>query len=43
MTSKSPNEPQYIWESAADAAYSIAEDPRGATLGRGTRVTLHLK
>jgi heat shock protein beta len=43
VTSKSPNEPQYIWESAADAAYSIAEDPRGATLGRGTRVTLHLK
>ena len=34
---------QHVWESTADAAFSIVEDPRGATLGRGTRVTLHLK
>jgi len=34
---------QWVWESSADASFSISEDPRGATLGRGTRVVLHLK
>merc|ERR1719271_1534598 len=34
---------QHVWESTADASFSIAEDPRGDTLGRGTRITLHLK
>lgn len=34
---------QHVWESTADASFSIVEDPRGPTLGRGTRVTLHLK
>merc|ERR1711897_58563 len=31
------------WESSADASFTVVEDPRGNTLGRGTRVTLHLK
>merc|ERR1712238_291262 len=26
-----------------DASFTVVEDPRGNTLGRGTRVTLHLK
>lgn len=44
VTSKNnADDKQYIWESTADAAFSIVEDPRGDTLGRGTRVTLHLK
>jgi len=44
VTSKSPDEEmQHVWESSADASFSIVEDPRGATLGRGSRVTLHLK
>merc|ERR1711907_190002 len=32
-----------VWESSADASFTVVEDPRGNTLGRGTRVTLHLK
>merc|ERR1712238_154001 len=26
-----------------DASFTVVDDPRGNTLGRGTRVTLHLK
>merc|ERR1711878_263639 len=33
---------QYIWESDS-ASFSIVEDPRGDTLGRGTQVSLFLK
>merc|ERR1719446_256321 len=44
VTSKSnDDDTQHVWESSADASFSIVEDPRGATLGRGSRVTLHLK
>merc|ERR1712026_480361 len=31
------------WESSADASFTVVPDPRGNTLGRGSRVTLHLK
>merc|ERR1712087_311599 len=34
---------QHVWESSADASFTVVDDPRGSTLGRGTRVTLHLK
>merc|ERR1712207_77490 len=34
---------QHVWESSADAAFTVVDDPRGNTLGRGTRVTLQLK
>merc|ERR1712031_136252 len=34
---------QHDWESSADASFTVVEDPRGNTLGRGSRVTLHLK
>merc|ERR1712071_225857 len=34
---------QHVWESSADASFTVVDDPRGNTLGRGTRVTLHLK
>lgn len=45
VTSKHNTDKQYIWESSSDAqtSYTIAEDPRGNTLGRGSMVTLHLK
>merc|ERR1712048_1034975 len=44
VTSKSNEDPvQHVWESSADASFTVVEDPRGNTLGRGTRVTLHLK
>jgi heat shock protein beta len=43
VVSKSHNDTQHVWESMADKTFTIAEDPRGPTLGRGTQVTLHLK
>merc|ERR1712051_1168833 len=33
---------QYVWESDANS-YSVAEDPRGDTLKRGTQISLYLK
>lgn len=44
VISKSDNDPkQWIWETDTSATFSIAEDPNGVTLGRGTRVMLKLK
>merc|ERR1712225_79808 len=44
VTSKCNEDPvQHVWESSADASFTLVDDPRGNTLGRGTRVTLHLK
>ena len=43
VTSKSNDDEQHIWTSTADAKFSVTKDPRGDTLGRGTRVTLFLK
>merc|ERR1719428_2480544 len=44
VTSKCNDDPvQHVWESSADASFVVVDDPRGNTLGRGTRVTLHLK
>ncbi|XP_023718931.2 endoplasmin [Cryptotermes secundus] len=42
VTTKHNDDKQYIWESDA-TSFSIVEDPRGATLKRGTQVSLHLK
>lgn len=43
VTSKGNDDEQHIWTSSADAKFSVTKDPRGDTLGRGTRVTLYLK
>merc|ERR1711884_676487 len=44
VTSKCNDDPvQHVWESSADASFTVSEDPRGNTLGRGTRGTLQLK
>merc|ERR1711985_21687 len=44
VTSKCNDDPvEHVWESSADASFTVVDDPRGNTLGRGTRVTLHLK
>merc|ERR1719149_131257 len=44
VTSKCNEDPvQHVWESTADASFTVVDDPRGNTLGRGSRVTLHLK
>merc|ERR1712228_991922 len=44
VTSKSNDDPvQHVWGFSADASFTVVEDPRGNTLGRGSRITLHLK
>ncbi|RLN02437.1 hypothetical protein BBJ28_00025072, partial [Nothophytophthora sp. Chile5] len=43
VVSKNNDDAQYIWESDANASFTIAKDPRGDTLGRGTEITLFLK
>ncbi|XP_018585655.1 endoplasmin [Scleropages formosus] len=42
VTSKHNNGTQHIWESDSNE-FSVIEDPRGDTLGRGTTITLVLK
>merc|ERR1712001_619956 len=42
VTSKHNDDKQYVWESDANS-YSVAEDPRGDTLKRGTQISLYLK
>ncbi|XP_030628037.1 endoplasmin [Chanos chanos] len=42
VTSKHNNDTQHIWESDS-SEFSVTEDPRGNTLGRGTTITLVLK
>lgn len=43
VVSKSQDDDQHVWVSTADAKFFVTKDPRGNTLGRGTRVTLYLK
>lgn len=42
VTTKNNDDQQYIWESDS-TQFSIAEDPRGDILKRGTQISLHLK
>jgi len=44
VISKNPEDgTQNIWKSTADGSFTIVQDPRGVTLGRGTSVVLTLK
>jgi len=43
VVSKAEGDDQHIWESSAASTFVVYKDPRGNTLGRGTRVTIHLK
>nr|ABU45371.1 Hsp90B [Blastocladiella emersonii] len=44
VISKHPSDPvQHVWESTDASKFTLAEDPSGNTLGRGTRIRLHLK
>jgi len=44
VVSKSNNDSmQHVWSSTADGQFTVAPDPRGVTLGRGTQVILKLK
>ena len=42
VTSKSNSDDQYVWESDS-VKFSVAKDPRGNTLQRGTTISLYLK
>nr|XP_034824278.1 endoplasmin-like [Maniola hyperantus] len=42
VVSKHNDDAQHVWDSDA-TSFSVAEDPRGDTLKRGTHITLHLK
>ena len=43
VTSKHNNDKQYVWESGAEQTFTIYEDVDGEPLGRGTKITLHMK
>ena len=43
VVSKKDGSPQHVWKSSANKTFSVAPDPRGDTLGRGTSITLKLK
>lgn len=43
VVSKHNDDDQYIWESTAESSFTVAKDPRGNTLGRGTEITMFLK
>jgi len=45
VTSKHNDDDQHIWEATSEnpSAYTVAKDPRGNTLGRGTLISLQLK
>lgn len=43
VASKHNDDKQHVWVSTAGSFFNVSDDPRGNTLGRGTRITLHLK
>ena len=43
VTSKHNDDDQHVWISTAGSSYTVSKDPRGNTIGRGTRITLFLK
>jgi len=43
VISKNNDDEQYIWESTANSVFTVAKDPRGNTLGRGTSIIIALK
>jgi len=43
VVSKHNDDDQHVWTSSNAASFSVAKDPRGNTLGRGTSITLHIK
>eukprot|EP01089_Gocevia_fonbrunei_P010291 TRINITY_DN2293_c0_g1_i2.p1 TRINITY_DN2293_c0_g1~~TRINITY_DN2293_c0_g1_i2.p1 ORF type:complete len:232 (-),score=60.24 TRINITY_DN2293_c0_g1_i2:265-879(-) len=43
VTTKHNDDEQLVWESAARGSFTIRTGPTGEQLGRGTKITLHLK
>ncbi|KAJ1485850.1 Hsp90, partial [Baffinella frigidus] len=43
VVTKNNEDKQMVWQSSADASFTISEDPRGNTIGRGTRITMKVK
>ena len=43
VTSKNVDDNQHVWVSTAGSSFTVSKDPRGNTLGRGTKITLYLK
>ena len=43
VTSKHADDNQHVWVSTAGSSFTVSKDPRGNTLGRGTKITLYLK